>query len=94
LWQFLNEAVNSGNKLQAFRNLNSGLKDSSAYHIWRRFINAQAAIRTAIARLSQPPKIDSISPEKLTLEHLAQAFNGHPLSPIAAFAVSLQTFFF
>lgn len=94
LWQFLNEAVDSGNKLQAFRKLESGLKDSAAYSIWRRFINAQPAIRTAIAPLCQPPQIDSSSPAKLTLEHLALAFRAHPLSPIAAFAVTLQAFFF
>ena len=35
LWQFLSKAVSSGNKLSAFRNLNSGLSDSAPYHVWR-----------------------------------------------------------
>ena len=93
LWQFLSNAVSSGNKLQAFRNLHCGLSDSATYHIWRRFRNAQVAIRTALLALSEPPPLVSDSPEKLTLEHLAKAFHGHKLSPIAAFAVTLQTFF-
>ncbi len=93
LWQFLNAAVSSGNKLQAFRNLNSGLSGSAAYHIWRRFLNAQVAVRTALAGLCEPPKMESGCPAKLTLAHLACAFKEHPLSPIAAFGAALQTFF-
>lgn len=93
LWRFLSDAVNSGNKLQAFRSLNSGLSDSAAYHIWRRFRNAQAAIRTALASLCEPPQVVSGDPAQLTLAHLQKAFKEHPLSPIAAFAATLQTFF-
>jgi hypothetical protein len=93
LWQFLNEAIRSGNKLQAFRNLKSGLNDPAAYRIWRRFLNAQVAIRTALLALCTPPQMVSDCPAKLMLEHLAKAFHGHKLSPIAAFAATLQSFF-
>lgn len=93
LWQFLTDAVSSGNKLDAFRKLNSGLSLSVTYHIWRRFLNAQAAIRTALARLCEPPQIVSDCPAQLTLAHLQKAFKEHPLSPIAAFGATLQTFF-
>jgi hypothetical protein len=93
LWQFLSNAVNSGNKLQAFRDLNSGLSDSAPYHIWRRFLNAQVTIRTALTRCCEPPQMISDCPAKLTLAHLSQAFKEHPLSPIAAFGAALQTFF-
>jgi hypothetical protein len=93
LWQFLSGAVSSGNKLQSFRKLNSGLSDSAPYHIWRRFRNAQAAIRTALAGLCEPPQIISDCPAQLTLAHLQKAFKEHPLSPIAAFGAALQTFF-
>jgi hypothetical protein len=94
LWQFLKAAVDSGNKLQAFRNLNCGLSDSAAYHIWRRFSNAQPAIRTALIGLCKPPQMVSDCPAKLTLAHLAEAFKGHSHSPIAAFGLALQRFFF
>jgi hypothetical protein len=93
LWQFLTGAANSGNKLQAFRSLNSGLSDSAPYHIWRRFLNAQAAIRTALSSLCEPPQVATDCPAQLTLAHLQKAFGEHPLSPIAAFAATLQTFF-
>jgi len=93
LWQFLSTAVSSGNKLQAFRKLNSGLSDSATYHIWRRFSNAQAIIRTALAALCEPPQLVSDCPAQLTLAHLRKAFKEHPLSPIAAFGVTLQAFF-
>jgi hypothetical protein len=93
LWQFLSGAVSSGNKLQAFRALDSGLSDSAAYPIWRRFLNAQAAIRTALNGLCEPPQIVSDCPAELTLAHLHKAFNEHPLSPIAAFGANLQSFF-
>jgi hypothetical protein len=93
LWQFLRDAVSSGNKLDAFRKLQSGLSDSAPYHIWRRFLNAQVAIRTALAGLCAPPQIVSDCPAQLTLTHLERAFQEHPLSPIAAFAATLQAFF-
>ena len=50
LWRFLKQAVESGNKLQAFRSLRSGLSDSAPYRIWKRFREAQSAIRTALGR--------------------------------------------
>ena len=93
LWQFLSSAVSSGNKLQAFRKLNSGLSDSSAYHIWRRFRNSLSTIRTALLGLCEPPSIESDCPAQLTLVHLQHAFKEHSLSPIAAFAATLKRFF-
>ncbi len=93
LWRFLSDAASSGNKLQAFRNLNSGLSDSATYHIWRRFLNAQAAIRTALSSLCEPPRIETVCPAQHTLAHLHEAFKEHPLAPIAAFATTLQRFF-
>lgn len=92
LWAFLKQAVISGNKLQAFRNLNSGLSDSAPYRIWKRFHDAQYAIRTALYPLCRPPDIASDQPVELTLAHLETAFKHHCLGPIAAFQVTLQTF--
>ena len=93
LWLFLSTASNTGNKLQAFRRLNSGLSDSSAYHIWRRFRNSLTTIRTALVGLCEPPSIESDCPAQLTLVHLQKAFKEHSLSPIAAFAATLNRFF-
>ena len=93
LWQFLSNAVSSRNKLDAFRKLDCGLSLSSTYHIWKRFLNVQSTIRTALARLCEPPQIESDCPAQLTLAHLQNAFKSHPLSPIAAFNATLQIFF-
>lgn len=93
LWEFLQQAVRTGNKLQAFRSLESRLSDSAAYRIWKRFDKAQSAIRTALNTLCKPPQIASKQPAELTLAHLLAAFDQHPLGPIAAFQVTLQTFF-
>jgi hypothetical protein len=60
LWQFLSDAVRSGNIVQAFRNLKSGLNDPAAYRIWRRFLNAQVAIRTALLALCEPPQNEAL----------------------------------
>ena len=90
---FLQDTVTSGNKLQAFRKLNTALSDSAPYRIWKRFLCAQTYIRTALMRFSKPPQLPLKDPAQLTLAHLQVAFKEHPLSSIAAFQVSLQTFF-
>lgn len=92
LWKFLQQAVESGSKWQAFRDLQCGLSDSAPYRIWKRFIARQSAIRTALSALCQPPPCDSEHPAALTLAHLQAAFPEHP-SPIAAFQAKLQTRF-
>jgi hypothetical protein len=92
LWRFLQAAVQSKNKLDAFRSLQCGLSLSATYHLWRRFANAQPRIRTALSRLCEPPPLDSNCSVELTLAHLEKAFQTHFLSPIAAFAVTFQAF--
>jgi len=99
LWTFLNQAATTDNKRQAFRNLNSSMSDSAPYRIWKRFQKAQSSIRTALSTIGPPPKLDSPQPTAGgptdgTLAHLAKAFAGNPLNPIAVFQVTLQTFFF
>lgn len=93
LWDFLQQAALTGNKRQAFQNLQSQLSDSAAYRIWKRFLKAQPALRTALSSLYKPPPSDSSEPAQLTIAHLSAAFPEHPLDPIAAFQVKLQTFF-
>ncbi len=92
LWTFLKQAVVTDNKFLAFRNLNSGLSDSAPYRIWKRFGEAQSAIRTALRGLCKPPEAASEQPAEQTLAHLEAAFGDQPC-PIAAFQVRLQTFF-
>jgi hypothetical protein len=93
LWEFLRQAVLTGNRRQAFQSLGSRLSDSAPYRIWKRFDQAQSAIRTALGTFCKPPENASKHPAELTLAHLEAAFKEHPLSPIAAFQVTLQTFF-
>ena len=93
LWAFLKNAMTRGNKLQSFRDLYSGLSDSAPYRIWKRFLQAQTAIRTALTRLCEPPECTAEQPAALTLAHLEAAFPDHP-SPISGFQTKLQTFFF
>jgi hypothetical protein len=93
LWAFLKQAATSGNKMQAFRSLTSELSDSAPYRIWKRFHEAQSAIRAALCPLCRPPNIASEQPAELTLAHLEITFAQHPLDPIAAFQVTLQTSF-
>ena len=92
LWAFLKQVVVTGNKFQAFRNLKSGLSDSAPYRIWKRFREAQSAIRTALGRLCKPPEVAAEQPAEHTLAHLEAAFADQPC-PITAFQVRLQTFF-
>lgn len=93
LWTFLSSVLSTGNKWRAFAKLNCSLSDSAPYRIWKRFENAQSAIRTALSALCEPPKSTADGPAEMTLAHLQKAFQGHLLCPVAAFAATLQTFF-
>lgn len=93
LWTFLSNALSTGNKRQTFAKLDCSLSDSAPYRIWKRFQNAQSAIRAALSGFCEPPESAADSPEEITLAHLQKAFPGHTLCPVAAFGATLQTFF-
>ncbi|MEZ6092548.1 MAG: hypothetical protein R3C05_31975, partial [Pirellulaceae bacterium] len=100
LWDFLDQATRSGNKFRSFGKLESFLSDSAPYRIWKRFLKAQAAIRTALTNICPPPKQSAGDDAKgsscsaaATIAHLQAAFKGSALSPIAAFQAATQRFF-
>jgi hypothetical protein len=104
LYRFLELAATSGNKSLAFRSLGSSMSHSATYRIWRRFLNAQSAIRTALTAFCPPPKQTrqtllgeqpntAMSSARATLEHLGEAFKQSPLNPIAAYQDATQSFF-
>ena len=93
LWAFLKKVALGVNKLEAFRSLSSELSDSAPYRIWKRFLEAQSSIRTQLFSLCRPPNAAQQQPEQGTLVHLEAAFAQHPLGPVAAFQLTLQTFF-
>ncbi len=86
LWQFLRSAAATGNKRNAFKRLGSDMSDSAPYRIWKRFHNAQAAIRTALCAICTPPECGRRTTENSqnqnqmaastdsTLAHLTMAF--------------------
>jgi hypothetical protein len=101
LYQFLELAATSGNKSQAFRSLQSSMSHSATYRIWKRFLNAQSIIRTALTAFCPPPKqtlsgedqSTPISSARATLEHLKKAFQQSTLNAIAAYQNATQSFF-
>jgi hypothetical protein len=101
LYRFLELAATSGNKSHAFRNLGSSMSHSATYRIWKRFLNAQSAIRTALTAFCPPPKQTTLSAgnstarssARATLEHLKEAFKQSRLNPIAAYQNATQSFF-
>jgi hypothetical protein len=101
LWLFLKQAADTNNKINAFRKTGSSMSDSAPYRIWKRFLKAQTAIRTALSALCPPTKTTSEDaaqhasalPTQSTIDHLKDAFKGNALNPVAAFQAALQTFF-
>jgi hypothetical protein len=93
LWEFLQQVIQGGNKLAAFRSVNSELSDSAPYRIWKRFQQSQSDIRAKLFQRCHPPDSASQRATELTLDHLESAFQPHALGPIAAFQRSLQSFF-
>lgn len=98
LWDFLLQVAETGNKFKAFETLRSSMSESAPYRIWKRFLSAQAAIRTALFTICPPPrgvestKIPSESAGG-TIAHLKEAFKSHALDPVSAFQVRFQSFF-
>jgi hypothetical protein len=86
LWQFLRNTAATGNKRNAFKSLGTDMSDSAPYRIWKRFHNAQAAIRTALFAICTPPECGRRTAENSqnqnqmaastdsTLAHLTKAF--------------------
>jgi hypothetical protein len=70
--------------------------ESATYRIWKRFLQAQSAIRTALAAFCPPPKQSTVGSSQCaaqaTVTHLKEAFKDSPLNPIAAFQVRTQSF--
>jgi hypothetical protein len=99
LWEFLKGADSGGNKSRAFQNLQSSMSDSATYRIWKRFLQAQSAIRTALNAICPPPKQASgnqdrtLSAAQGTIAHLEVAFGDSRLNPIAAYQNAMQCFF-
>jgi hypothetical protein len=94
LWLFFTLAVSLGNTAQALRNSNASFSISSAYRLWKRLLNAQSQVRTALAGFCAPPSLpDTGKPAAQTLAHLQSAFPAVP-SPITAFQYQLQISFF
>jgi len=93
LWRFFKLVSVLGNKAEALRTLNVDFSISSAYRIWKRFINSQSHIRTALARCCPPPKPSHAGqPAEETIAHLEAAFPRENC-PIVAFQHRLQISF-
>ena len=98
LWQFLQLAV-AGSMLAASRALDCRLSDRTWQRIWKRFDQGQSKIRTALCGRCSPPELPSRLPANparqaaaQVLAHLHAAF-ADALCPIAAFQLTMQTFF-
>jgi len=97
LWRFLQQAAQNGNRSEAFAQLDCSLSHSATYRIWKRYLKALSAIRTALLAICQPPKKqsrrDSQTAAQATIVHLREAFKDSQLNPIAAYQVAMQKFF-
>lgn len=93
LWRFVKLVLSLGNKAEALRTLNTDFSISSAYRIWKRFVNSQSHLRTTLTKCCPPPKLpDARQPVKQTIAHLEAVFPRESC-PIVAFQMRLQTAF-
>ena len=91
LWCFLKDVLNLSNKAAALRKLN--LASSSAYRLWKRFLDGQSRLRNFLSQICPPPDLPNESlPAAQTIAHLEAAF-GHEHCPISAFQQKLQVSF-
>jgi len=90
LWAFFTLVISLGNTAQALRSTGAAFSISSAYRLWKRFLNTQSRIRTALAGFCASPTLPDVrKPAAQTVAHLQSAFPSEP-SPIAAFQHQLQ----
>jgi hypothetical protein len=93
LWQFLGNVASGMRRLKAFRMaLPETFADSSAFRIFRLFVQAQNAIRSVLTRHSPPPPSSSSDPAIQTIAHLSAIFPSG--CAIIAFQNYFQTSFF
>jgi len=93
LWCFLNNSVKLPSKIEAFRNLEFPLHDSSTYRLWKKFKNSQSKIRTYLNNLLPAPDLPGVTnPMIQTINHLKLVFN-NSTCPIAEFQNKFQTSF-
>jgi hypothetical protein len=95
LWLFLQRAV-AGTILAAGLAVHCRLSNRTWQRIWQRFEHAHTKIRTALSARCPPPELPPPRSRRLpavqTLAHLQAVFpDAH--CPIAAFQLSLRTFF-
>jgi len=92
LWRFLQRAVADG-ILAAIRGCHCHLSDRTWLRLWKRFHHAQCHIRTALLGRCPPPQLPAEHRSAAqVLAHLQAAFPDAPC-PVAAFQVTLRTFF-
>ena len=94
LWCFLKNNVTLTNKPDDTLIKNDfPLTVSSAYRLWKKFLDSQSKIRSFLTRLCQAPQLPETSrPETQTIKHLKSAFNLSPC-PITAFQDHFQRSF-
>ncbi len=93
LWAFFKLVIGLGNTAQALRAAKLDLSISSAYRIWKRFVNGQSHIRSALNTRCPPPDMPHArQPAAQTIAHLEAAFSAETC-PIAAFQYQLQISF-
>jgi len=93
LWAFFKLVIGLGNTAQALRAAKLDLSISSAYRIWKRFVNGQSHIRSALNTRCPPPDMPHArQPAAQTIAHLEAAFPAETC-PIAAFQYQLQILF-
>jgi len=91
LWAFLKDVLNLSNKAAALRKLN--LAASSAYRLWKRFLDGQSRIRSLLIQICPPPDLPHEScPAAQTIAHLEAAF-ARENCPAVAFQERLQVSF-
>ena len=92
LWRFLMMVISLGNKAKARRLADIEISISSAYRVWKRFLNRQSHLRTSLSRWCAPPQSQARQPVEKTLAHLRVTFPD-TLCPIRTFQHRLQIAF-
>ena len=93
VWKFLDNIKDNESLISAIRSSDRDIEEAGIYHIFSKFKDSQAKIRTLLMSIKDPPSLKHTKNSVFqTIQHIRSAFKDSPC-PISQFQYYFQTSF-